>query len=309
MTDRPPLLEYALLGMLAALWGSSYLFISVAVAEIPPITLIALRVTIAAAFLIGVLHWRGDRLPRDRRAWGMLLIQAFLNSIGAWTVLAWGQQTVDSALASVLNSTAPIFVVAAGVVATKAARPPGRKILGAGIGLLGVVLIVGPDALAGLGDQVLAQLAILSGAIMYAAAALYGRRFGSLGATATAAGTMIWATIWLVPAAMLFEAPWTLRPSATALASAIVLGLVCTGVALILYFRLIGTLGSLGTASQAYLRAGIGVLLGVVILGETVPPMVGLGIAGALLGVILINMPGRRRALPRPPASPKSGAA
>lgn len=309
MTDRPPLIDYVLLGLLATLWGSSYLFISLAVAEIPPITLIALRVSIAAAFLVAVLHWRGERLPRDRRIWGMLLIQAFLNSIGAWTVLAWGQQTVDSGLASVLNSTAPLFVVAASLLASATSRPPGRKILGAGIGLLGVVLIVGPDVLAGLGDQVLAQMAVLFGAILYAGAALYGRRFGALGATVTAAGTMIWATVWLVPAAIVIDAPWTLRPSATAMASAAVLGLLCTGVALIVYFRLIRTLGSLGTASQAYLRAGIGVLLGVIVLGETVTPLVGLGIGAALVGVLLINLPRRARALPRPPASPKSGAA
>jgi drug/metabolite transporter (DMT)-like permease len=224
----------------------------------------------------------------------MLLVQAVLNSIGAWTVLAWGQQTVDSALASVLNSTAPLFVILASLVLAGQARPTGRNVLGATVGLLGVAMIVGPDALAGLGDQVLAQLAVLSGAVMYAGAALYGRRLGHLGATVTAAGTMIWAVAWLVPAALVLDSPWTLRPSATALASAGILGLFCTGIAMILYFRLIRTLGSLATASQAYLRAGVGVLLGVVVLGEAITPLVGLGIAAALIGVFLINAPSKR---------------
>jgi drug/metabolite transporter (DMT)-like permease len=90
--------EIALLAILALLWGSSYLFIKVAVAEIPPITLIASRVSIAAIFLLGVMLWRGERLPQDGRTWRMLFVQAMFNSIGAWTILAWGQQYVDSGL-------------------------------------------------------------------------------------------------------------------------------------------------------------------------------------------------------------------
>ena len=102
--------ELPLLALLALLWGSSYLFLKVAVAEIPPITLIALRVTGAAGFLLLVMRLRTETLPRDGRTWRMLLLQAVFNSIGAWTVLAWGQQFVDAGLASVLNSTSPIFV-------------------------------------------------------------------------------------------------------------------------------------------------------------------------------------------------------
>lgn len=102
--------EYLLLGLLALLWGSSYLFIKVAVTDIPPITLIALRVSGAALFLFVVLLVRGGRMPRDARTWAMLGVQATFNSIGAWTVLAWGQQFVGAGLASVLNSTSPIFV-------------------------------------------------------------------------------------------------------------------------------------------------------------------------------------------------------
>jgi drug/metabolite transporter (DMT)-like permease len=102
--------ESALLCLLALLWGSSYLLIKVAVETIPPITLIAIRVFIAAIFLSAIVIWKGERLPRDGKTWRLLLVQSFLTSIGAWTVLAWGQQFVDSALASVLNSTSPVFV-------------------------------------------------------------------------------------------------------------------------------------------------------------------------------------------------------
>ena len=289
-------IEYALLLLLALLWGSSYLFIRVAVAEIPPLTLIAARVSGALVVLLLVLWARGQRLPRDGAMWRALGVQAVLNSIGAWTVLAWGQQYVDAGLASVLNSTSPIFVFAATALLTRHEAVDSRKLIGAVIGFGGVVLIVGVQALNGLGSGLAGQMACLLGAMMYAGAAIYGRRFGGLGAVVTATATMLWATVVLVPVALVVDQPWHLSPSPTALAATAALSILCTGVALLVYFRLLQSLGSLGTASQAYLRAGIGVLLGVVLLGETLSLQVGLGLALAVLGVALINMP-RRKAL------------
>ncbi len=283
--------EYALLGVLALLWGSSYLFIKVAVAEIPPLTLIAARVGIAAVFLAAVMAWRKDSLPRDAATWRMLLLQSFLNSIGAWVVLAWGQQFVDAGLASVLNSTAPIFVFLLTAVWFRHENTNLRKLFGAALGLGGVVLIVGVDALAGLGESVLGQLACLAGAMMYAYAAIYGKRFAHISPLATATGTMIWATVVLVPTAAVVDAPWTLRPSAEALLAVAVLAIVCTGAALMIYFRLLRTVGSIGTASQSYLRAGVGVILGIVFLGEVLTISIAAGIAAALMGMALINWP------------------
>ncbi len=285
--------EWLLLGLLALLWGSSYLFIKIAVAQIPPVTLIAARVLGAALFLNVVLMLRGDRLPRDRRTVGMLGIQAVFNSIGAWTILAWGQQFVDAGLASVLNSTSPIFVFLLTALFTRHEALGGRKLIGAGIGILGVVLIVGVDALRGVGDQVAGQMACLAGAALYAGAAIYGRRFAHISAAATAAGTMTWATVVLVPAALVLEKPWTLAPGQGAVAATLVLSIFCTGVALLVYFRLVQTLGSLGVASQSYLRAGIGMLLGVLLLGETLSLPVAIGLAAAIAGVALINWPMR----------------
>ena len=153
-TTRPPVGEYLLLGVLALLWGSSYLFIKIAVADIPPITLIAARVAGAALFLFAVLVLRRRRLPRGIRIWAMLGVQAVFNSIAAWTVLAWGQQYVGAGLASVLNSTSPIFVFLFTALFTRHEALGGRKLAGAVIGLAGVVLIVGVDALSGLGTAV-----------------------------------------------------------------------------------------------------------------------------------------------------------
>ncbi|MEM7171178.1 MAG: EamA family transporter [Pseudomonadota bacterium] len=284
--------EYALLLLLALMWGSSYALIKLALETIPPVTLIAGRVSIAALFLLSIMTWQKVSLPRDRNTWRQLLVQSFLGASGAWTVLAWGQQSVESSLASVLNSTSPIFVFFLTLLFTRHEPVNLRRFSGACLGLLGVVLIVGVDALKGLGQQVVAQLAVILGAVLYGGAAIYGRRFGHLPPVVTATGTLLWASLCLIPLSIALEQPWTLRPSLSSIAAAVTLSLLCTGIGFLIYFRLVRTLGSLGVASQAYLRAGIGVLLGTFVLGESITPTVGLGIAIALLGVILINRRG-----------------
>ncbi len=286
------LVEYMLFGCLALLWGSSYLLIKVALVSIPPITLIAIRVSIAALFLLIVLWSRGERLPVDQLTWRKLFYQALLNSIGAWTVLAWGQQYVDSGLAGVLNSTAPIFVVIITATWTRHESVLGHKIAGAILGLCGVVLILGVDVLQGLGRELAGQLAVLLGAMLYAGAAIYGKQFTALSPVVTAAGTMVWATLVLIPLSLIFEQPWILSPSLTSLTAAVILAVFCTGFALIIYFRLVKTLGSLGVASQAYLRAGVSVLLGVFVLGEQMSWVIGIGLVTTLVGVAMINIRG-----------------
>ena len=295
MTDaRPPWTEFALLGLLALLWGSSYGFIKLAVTEIPPMTLIAARGSIAAAMLIALVMIWGDKWPTDACTWGMLLVQAFFNGIGAWTLLAWGQQHIDSGLASVLNSTSPIFVVLITLLILRNGTIGPRATFGAFLGLGGVILMIGVGVLDGLGKESAGQAAALAGAALYACAALYGRRFTGLPAPVIAATTMLWTAIWLVPAAFIFEDPLTLNPSATAIGAAVALGVFCTGFAVLIYFRLIKTLGPAGVASQAYLRAGLGVLIGVVLFQEVFTLSIAAGLLAAILGVALINTDKRK---------------
>jgi drug/metabolite transporter (DMT)-like permease len=290
----PPRLaiELSLLGLLACLWGSSYLFIRIALEDLPPATLMAVRVVLAAAFLLGVMHLRHERLPRDVPSWRLLGIQALLNSIAPWLLLAWGQQYIASGLAGVLNSTAPLFVALLALGTREATGA--RKVVGTLFGFAGVVMVVGPAALLGLGREVAAQLAVLAGSLLYALAALHGRHLAKLTEMASAAGTMLWAALALVPLSLAIDRPWTLAPSATAIAAAVALALLCTGVALVVYFRLVRTLGALGVASQAYLRAGISVLLGVFVLGESLAPLAAAGLAVIIVGVAAINAPVRK---------------
>ena len=282
-------LELALLGLLALLWGSSYLFIRVAVATIPPLTLIAVRVSVAALALLALLAALGMRLPRGRIARRALLVQAMLNSVLPWTLLAWGQQFVPSGLAGVLNSTSPVFVFLAARFTTRGEQAGAAQLAGALLGIAGVMLIVGRGALEGLGHAVAAQLAILAAAFLYALAAIYGRRHADTPPLATAAGTLAWASLWLVPASLVVDRPWTLSPTTASVAAALALAILGTALALLVYFRLVRTLGAMGVASQSYLRAGVSVLLGAAILGERVDAATAAGLAAVLAGVALIN--------------------
>ncbi len=295
MTQNPSITEYALLALLALLWGASYLFIKIAVTEIPPLTLMAIRVTLACGVLCAALALSKQRLPRDTRTWRWLSVQAFFNSIGAWTLLAWGQQHVDAGLAGVLNSTSPLFVFAISAVVSRSTAFDIRRAAGALLGFVGVIILLGQDVTAGLDDPLLGQLACLAGAALYACAALYGRRFNSVGALPTATGTMLCAAVVLIPAAYWVDGVPATLPSSPAIVSTVVLSVACTGLALLLYFRLVWTLGPLGVTSQAYLRAGVGVLLGVVVLGETPSLMVWVGLVISIAGVVVINWPKRTR--------------
>ncbi len=252
--------------------------------------------TIAALLLLGVVWLRGRRLPRAPTQWGRLAIQAVLNSIGAWVLLAWGQQHVTSGLAGVLNSTSPVFVFIITALVTRHEAVNAQRLGGALLGVAGVVLIVGVSALDGIGRDTWAQLAVLASAMLYALAAVHGKRFQPLGATVTAASTMLIASVCLIPVSLWIDAPWQLSPSPRSLAAAVVLGLACTGIAMLLYFRLLSTLGSMGTASQSFLRAGVSVLLGMLILGEQLAATTALGVVCAIAGVALINLRFKRRA-------------
>ena len=130
-----------------------------------------------------------------------------------------------------------------------------------------------------------------AGAILYAGAAIYGKRFNALPATVTAAATMIWASTFLIPASLVLDRPWTLTPSTSAILATLALSVFCTAIALLTYFRLLRTLSSMGVASQSYLRAGIGVVLGALLLGESISSPVLAGILCTLVGVAMINLP------------------
>src|SRR4029450_9489208 len=150
--------ELALLLVLATLWGASYTFIRVGVATIPPITLIARRTLIAGLLLLVIMRWRGVRMPVDAATWRRFLFQACLNSVIPWTMVAWGAQALDAGVATILNSTAPIFTFFLTLAITRHEAVTSRKLVGVIAGMAGICLIVGVQALSGFGKQLTAQI-------------------------------------------------------------------------------------------------------------------------------------------------------
>jgi drug/metabolite transporter (DMT)-like permease len=280
--------EIALLVLLSLLWGGSFTLIKVAVETIPPATMVATRVAVAAVLLTLFARWRGLELPKDARTWKALLVQGLLQSALPFTLISWGEEHIPSGLAGVLNATPPIFALLI-TLANRHEPVDRQKVVGVLLGIAGVVTIMGKGALQDVGTAPLAQLAILGASLCYALAPMWGRRFNHLPATVTAAGAMSCAAILMVPAALCLERPWTLSPSSAALGALAVLSVVCTAVAMIIFFRLVRTLGALGTNSGSYLRAGFSVMLGVLVLGETFTWSMLAGMVLIVLGTAAVN--------------------
>jgi drug/metabolite transporter (DMT)-like permease len=293
-------IEFALLVLLATLWGASYTFIKLGVATIPPITLIAARTLIAGLLLFIIMRWRGLSLPRDAASWRRFLFQACLNSMIPFTLIAWAERSLDAGLATILNSTAPVFTFLLTFAITRHEPVTTRKLFGVLAGLAGICLIVGVQALSGLGEQLVAQIAIVVATMCYAGAAIFGRGFKNLDPMAPAAGSLLCGAAILVPLSLVVDRPWTLAPSASSTLALLGLAVFSTALAFVIYFRLIQTLGSVGTTSQAYLRVPIGVALGVVFLGEGLTPTAWIGLGCVVIGVAAMTIPARKGIARRP---------
>ncbi len=288
-------LELLLLAALATLWGASFTFIKLGVETIPPVTFIAARTVIAGVLLLGILWARGIALPRDRATWRSLGIQACLNSVMPFTLIAWAETRIDAGLATILNSTTPIFAFLITWAITRHEAVTARKLFGTIMGIAGVCLIMGVGALTGLGSDIWGQIAMLVASLSYGAAAIYGHNFKHLDSMVPAAGSMLCGAVILVPLSLLVDRPWTLQPSTTSLWALLALSVFSTALAFVIYFRLVRTLGSVGVTSQAYLRIPIGVGIGVVFLGESLAGSAWLGLVFVVVGVAAMSLPGRAK--------------
>jgi drug/metabolite transporter (DMT)-like permease len=286
--------EFALLLLLAVLWGGSYSFIKLGVATIPPVTLIAARTSIAGVLLLAIMRWRGLKMPRDAATWRRFLFQACLNSVIPWTLIAWAERSLDAGLATILNSTSPIFAFFLTLAITRHEAVTLRKLFGVLAGMAGICLIVGVQALDGLGEQLAAQIATVVATVCYAGGAIFSRGFKGLDPMAPAAGSLLCGAAILVPVSLVVDQPWTLAPSMSSTLALLALAVFSTALAFVIYFRLVLTLGSVGTTAQAYLRVPIGVAIGVVFLGESLSATAWIGLGCVVVGVAAMTVLGRK---------------
>lgn len=286
--------DYALLLALACLWSSTYPLTKIGLGSIPPITFISARSLVAALFLLVILRARGIRIPADAAAWKLFAFQQTINSTIPFLIITWAQQYVPASNTVVLASTTPIFAFIITVAITRHEPATLLKALGALLGLAGTAVIVGLDALHSLGSEVIAETAILLATISFACATIFGLRLSDYDPMVVAAGSLLFGGLVLLPASLLVDRPWTLHPTPQSIAAAVTMGIFSSALGLMLFYMCLGRLGTLTTNAQGYLRIPIGVGLSVLLLGESVPPDLVLGLVLVMAGVAAMTVPAER---------------
>ncbi|MGI8929624.1 MAG: DMT family transporter [Candidatus Limnocylindrales bacterium] len=285
-------LDWPLFILLGFLWGSSYLFIKIGVdAGLQPFTLVSLRLLIGLALLAVVVGLARESLPRERKLYGHLTVLGFFSVALPFTLITWAEQSVDSSLAAVLTGAVPLFVipVAALLLADEWVTP--NKLVGIAIGLVGVAIVVGfdPDSLMGTG--LVAQLALIGAAASYAIGGVYARRnVRGLRPMIPALLQVAFGLVMVGIPAVVLEGPIRLSIEPDALFAVLWLGLLGSGVAYLLFFRLLARWGATRTSLVAYLLPIWGIVLGAIVLSEPIDARLILGTALVIGGIALVNL-------------------
>ncbi len=283
-------MEWVLLIILSVLWGGSFFFSEVALAELPPLTVVLGRVGFAAIALNILVIAMGHRMPTDGKLWRDFLIMGALNNLLPFSLIVWGQTQITSGLAAILNATTPLWTVLLAHFLTTNEKMTPHRLGGVLLGLVGVTLIIGPEALSGLGINFLAQAAIVGAAIAYAFAGLFGKRFREVPSIVTATGQITSTTMLMIPLVLFIDQPWTLTsPSFTIWASILGLALLSTTIAYIIYFRLLASAGATNLLLVTFLIPISALLLGMTILGERLETIHFGGMIFISLGLIAVD--------------------
>jgi drug/metabolite transporter (DMT)-like permease len=282
--------EWLLLLALSLLWGASFFFGKIAVTEWPPLAVVLARVGLAAAVLQIAVRALGLSMAVGRRMWLAFFGMGLLNNLIPFGLIFWGQTEIGSGLAAILNATTPVFgVVVAHLFGTDEKATP-LKIAGVLAGVAGVAILMGPDAVGGLGGALWPQLACLGGALSYGFAGLYGRRFRELPPLVTATGQLSATTIMALPLVLALNPPWLLpAPSLLAAGAMVGLAVLSTALAYVIFFQIMRRAGGSNTMLVTFLIPVSAILLGVGFLGEVLLPRHVFGMAAIFLGLALID--------------------
>jgi drug/metabolite transporter (DMT)-like permease len=302
MNVSPARLNWLVFFGLGFMWGSSYLFIKLAVNDFGTFTLVALRLLVGAILLWTVVRVAGQELPRERRIYGYLLVMAIINITIPFLLITWAEHSVESSLAAILTSPVPLFaiVLSSLFLADEPMRVNG--VVGLVVGFAGVVIITS-GGLTGQGSSIAGELALLGAAFSYACGAVYSRRnVRGLAPMIPAVFQVTFAAIITGVLAILFEHPWTAHPSTEAIFSILWLGILGSGLAYLFVFRLFAAWGATRTTLVSYVIPVVGIVLGYLVLAEPVDARIVVGTGLVIAGVGLVNSRfGQRRLFGRVP--------
>ncbi|MCL4395152.1 MAG: EamA family transporter [Chloroflexi bacterium] len=281
---------WTILSLLGAIWGASYLFIKIGGAEIPAFTFVAGRTLIAAVALVLVIVLRKERVHGSRELWLSLAAMGLFNGAIPYTAITWGETHISSGLAAILTAAMPLFTVILAHFWTHDERLTPSKLAGIAVGFLGVIILFAPELRQGVQIEFWGELAIIIAAASYAIATLIARRqLRGVSHAVAATGQLASAALMMIPLSLLFDQPWSLRPSLTAIGSLVILALLGTSFAYILYYWLIEHTGATRTALVTYLIPITGVLWGALLLSEPVEAEAIIGLLLIISGVGLVN--------------------
>jgi drug/metabolite transporter (DMT)-like permease len=285
--------QFAWLLLLAVIWSSSFMAIKVGVTGLPPLTLAAFRVIVAAVILLGFARIERAALPRSARFWTYCLLLGIVGNGLPFTLINWGEQHIDSGLTAILMSIMPLSTVVLAHFFAAGERMTPARTAGVAVGFCGVVVLVGPEALKGLGGDLWRQLAVAGGAFCYGVTVILARNMPPATLMGRSAAVMVVASLVMTPLALAVDAPWRLTPDADALAAALYLGVFPTGLATILFFHLVQTAGPGLVAFINYLVPVLGVAWGALVLDERVTASAVAALVVILAGIAIAQL-GRR---------------
>jgi drug/metabolite transporter (DMT)-like permease len=280
-----------MLGYLCLAWGFAFLLIAIALPSFPPLTLVALRLGLGALILYLIMRWQGLALPTDRRWWLHFSLLSILGNLIPFTLISWAEVHITSGQAGLLMALMPIstMVLAHFFVAHEQLTP--RRVLGILAGFAGVVVLVGGDALAGLGGtSLVAQLAVIAATFAYAVNSVYTKRLPPINGLVAATGSLIVGTLIMLPLSVVLEQAWLLQPSAGAWLAAIALGLLSTGLATWVYFIVVSDCGPGFLSLCNYIIPALSFAAGALLLGEPVSGWQFLGLV-VICGGIAVSQP------------------
>jgi len=276
--------------ILGGLWGSSYLFIKVAVGDIPPLTLVAGRLVLAAVILWLVLAAVRQPMPRSRRLWAVFAVMGLLNGAVPYSLIFWSEQHITSGLASLLQATMPLFTVLMGHFLMRDERLTLGRVAGVILGFVGVGLLMLPDLRQGAHANLLGELAMVASSVSYAGAALFARsRLRGQPALVSTTGQLTMGAVWIVPLSLLIEGPPRAVPSLPALGSWLGLTILGTAIAYVIYFKLIERTNAAFVSTVTYIIPVFGLILGALVLHEVLSLTLLVSLGLILAGVLLVR--------------------
>jgi drug/metabolite transporter (DMT)-like permease len=298
---------WALFLALGFLWGSSYLWIKIALESVPPLTLIGGRLVLGSLFLWSVVLLTREPLPRSARQYGHLFVMAIVNIVLPFILIGYGEQSIDSALASILNATVPLFVIILAPMFLPDEGITWAKVAGLAVGFAGVVLLVAPDLVNVSDADMTGEVMLLASSLCYGVGNVYSKRnVKGLAPRIPALFQVFLAALVIVPLALVVDHPFTdVHPAPSAILAIVWLGILGSGVAYLCYFTILANWGATRTSMVAYLLPVVGIALGAIVLGDPVTPNRIAGTVLVIAGIALVNSgPALRRV-----AGARTGAA